>query len=73
MTSKRESYANYLVELVKNFHRVEEVDTEVKSIFFCAVTHQLQRVSFCSMYIKLLQEEFIPPEKVVLLLDSQCT
>jgi hypothetical protein len=65
---KKVFYANFLVDAVKNSHRVVEEDSEEKSIFFYVVTLQQLRVSFYNMFIRLPQEVFILRVKVVQLL-----
>lgn len=65
--SRKVFFANYLVVVVKNFLKVEEVDSEEKLISYYVVIHQQLRVSYYSMFIKLHQEVFTPQVKEVLL------
>ena len=61
-----EFYASFLVVAVKSFLKVEEVDSEEKSISYFVVTLQQQNLNFFSMFIKLHQEVFIHQVREVL-------
>jgi hypothetical protein len=66
--SRRVSCANSLEVSQRSSHRVEEADSEERSISYSVVTPQLPRVSSYNMFTRLLQEVFILLVKVVQLL-----
>ena len=66
MMSRKVFYANSSVVLAKNFPRVVEVDSEVKSIFSSVVTHLQLNLNYFNMFIKLLLEVFTLQVKVAL-------
>lgn len=66
--SKKEYSANCLEELVKNFPKVEEVDSEEKLTFCYVEILQLPNLNYFNMFIRLLLEVFIHQEKEVQLL-----
>ena len=68
--SKKEFFANFLVDAVSNFKILEKEDSEEKLTFFYVVIHQPQNPNFFNMFIKLHQEVFIPLVKEVQLLVS---
>jgi hypothetical protein len=65
---RRVSCANSLEVSQRSSHRVEEADSEERSISCSVVIPQLLRVSSYSMFTRLLQEVFILLVKVVQLL-----
>ena len=69
--SKRVFFASSLAAFLRNSSTVEEVDSEEKSTFSCAVTRRRQSLNFCNMCIKSHLVVSIRPEKEVQLSVSQ--
>ena len=73
MTSRRESFANFLVDAAKVSRCLVAEDLEVKLTFSSAVIRLLPNLSCSNTFTKLLPEEFTHQEKAALQLVLQFT